>query len=306
MGRNSGPSQGFTLIELLVVMAIISILASMLLPTLGRSKEQARAIQCVNNLRQMAISIKLYADDSGRMPPASIVDPVDGRTKSTRSTLGGFDPIARLSQYFPSAAARPLYDYMRPSQVYRCASDKGQPLLPCIAPPLSPSNWETIGCSYRYNAGALTTIAGGGFRQAPADPRDGMAGKPESWVPQPERFILLHEPAARPYGCPNTAPRWYQWHYNRGRTEFDDPRLAPRQFYSPAAFVDGHAGTYNFSSSLTADPAYPYEPTPNWVWYKTLSGTNSASLGAGPIAMNRAAAVGEASSSPTSCCGGAE
>lgn len=59
----------FTLIELLVVMAIIGLVAALMLPALNRAKESGRRTACLSNLRQVNISIRLYAEDNSDSLP---------------------------------------------------------------------------------------------------------------------------------------------------------------------------------------------------------------------------------------------
>ena len=61
----------FTLIELLVVIAIIAILAAMLLPALAKARAKARSISCVSNLKQIALSSAIYANEFNTMVPIS-------------------------------------------------------------------------------------------------------------------------------------------------------------------------------------------------------------------------------------------
>jgi prepilin-type N-terminal cleavage/methylation domain-containing protein len=71
--KTSPTQRGFTLIELLVVIAIISLLVSILLPSLSRAKDLARSTQCLSNLRQIATGVAVYSvANDGKIPPFTV------------------------------------------------------------------------------------------------------------------------------------------------------------------------------------------------------------------------------------------
>jgi prepilin-type N-terminal cleavage/methylation domain-containing protein/prepilin-type processing-associated H-X9-DG protein len=68
-------SAAFTLVELLVVIGIIAVLIALLLPALGRAREQAKTVQCGSNLHQLAIGAFMYADaHKGKVIPYQFMD----------------------------------------------------------------------------------------------------------------------------------------------------------------------------------------------------------------------------------------
>ena len=86
---NLRPRTAFTLIELLVVIAIIAILAAMLLPALSKAKTKSQGISCMNNLRQMMLGWRLYADDYNDLLLASL--DVSASEHRVRWCTGGLD-----------------------------------------------------------------------------------------------------------------------------------------------------------------------------------------------------------------------
>lgn len=103
-GRAHAPNQrAFTLVELLVVIAIIGILIGLLLPAVQSAREAARRMQCVNNIKQLALAAQNYHDSNRAFPM-----PTGYRGGSTRCPPpGGFSVHALL---LPFVEQTPLYD----------------------------------------------------------------------------------------------------------------------------------------------------------------------------------------------------
>ncbi len=114
----------FTLIELLVVIAIIAILAALLLPTIGRSKESARATACLSNLHQIGIALQIYVSDNNNKLPVM-------RDVST-------DPAVAATNTFPDIQ-NVLATQLGNTNVLRCPSDLQQ-------------FFEQTGSSYAWNS----------------------------------------------------------------------------------------------------------------------------------------------------------
>ncbi|MDD3695587.1 MAG: type II secretion system protein [Lentisphaeria bacterium] len=80
----------FTIIELLVVIAIIAILASMLLPALGKARSKSISVKCQSNLKQMCLALNFYMDDSEDWLPCIVTSYTPGRVWFDDLYAGGY------------------------------------------------------------------------------------------------------------------------------------------------------------------------------------------------------------------------
>jgi prepilin-type N-terminal cleavage/methylation domain-containing protein/prepilin-type processing-associated H-X9-DG protein len=133
--------RGFTLIELLVVIAIIGILAAMLFPVFARARESARKIQCLSNVKNIAMAIQMYLTDYDRFFPkehdpearALMVDHSCGQCDSAADCFGTL-----MNPYLKHPVI--LDEYIKNRDVWKCPSAEYVKDL-AINPGTGPGGW---------------------------------------------------------------------------------------------------------------------------------------------------------------------
>ncbi len=130
-------TKGFTLVELLVVVAIIALLVSILLPTLGKAKEMAKQALCGANLNGVGKGIVLYQAESDDSTPW-----IDSSSWST-TTGDHADDTSQPGAVSPTALMFLIVRTGQPVDMFRCPSDSN-------ASKMTSTRFTSGGSNYYY------------------------------------------------------------------------------------------------------------------------------------------------------------
>src|SRR5437667_4454000 len=136
---HSAEASAFTLIELLVVIAIIAILAALLLPALARTKTKTQGISCMNNLRQLMLAWRLYAEDQNDILLACL-NGLPGRTNWCDGNLN-FTSSAVNWDIDINVTKSPMWPYTgKAAAIFKCPADQASVSVGGVRKPRVRSN----------------------------------------------------------------------------------------------------------------------------------------------------------------------